>query len=354
MIDFTSSLYLGMRHPSHALEPWAQLTSGKPAALGKPPRRARAVTQALAELQGCERVTLLPSTLHLFSDLFETLRRDGIRLYMDAATYPMARWGAERAAARGAPLRLVPHFDAAAVERLIAEDVESGLVPVIVADGFCAICGRPAPLRQYLRSVADYGGYVVLDDTQALGIWGAAPTPHHPYGSGGGGSLRRHGIDSPQIVVGSSLAKAFGVPTAALGGSAAFIRRFERQSETREHASPPSIAEWHAAEHALQANRLTGDETRRRLASLVACFRREIRRIGLRPARSLFPVQALTSAPEASAIRLHQALGDSGILTALVHGCADPEPRLTFVINATHTVGDIARAASVLTAALER
>jgi 8-amino-7-oxononanoate synthase len=73
MLDFTSALYLGIRHPSRSLRPWSQFTTGKPAALELAPG-AEAITTVLAELQGCERVTLLPSTLHLFFDLFEGVR----------------------------------------------------------------------------------------------------------------------------------------------------------------------------------------------------------------------------------------------------------------------------------------
>ena len=229
MLDFTSSLYLGFHHPSNALEPWPELTLGKPAALGMPPR-ATSVAAALAELQGCERATLLPSTLHLFFDLFEILRRQGVRLYVDEATYPMLRWGAERTAALGAPLRRFPHHDAADARRLIAQGEPSGLTPVIVADGFCALCGRPAPLSRYLDLVAPSGGYVVIDDTQALGILGRAASGRGPYGVGGGGSPRWQAISSPHLIVGSSLAKAFGVPLASLCGSARLIRHFDEES----------------------------------------------------------------------------------------------------------------------------
>jgi len=117
-IAFTSSLYLGIRHPSRSLRPWLQLTTGKPAALGAVPR-ASAVADALAKLQGCDSVTLLPSTLHLFIDLFDVLRRDAISLYVDEAAYPIARWGAERAATRGVRLREIPHFNPEAAYRLI-------------------------------------------------------------------------------------------------------------------------------------------------------------------------------------------------------------------------------------------
>lgn len=50
-------------------------------------------------MQGCEMATLSSSTLHLFWDLFGALARGRVAIYMDAGTYPIARWGVERAAA---------------------------------------------------------------------------------------------------------------------------------------------------------------------------------------------------------------------------------------------------------------
>jgi 8-amino-7-oxononanoate synthase len=138
MLDFTSALYLGIGHASRSLRPWSQLTTGRPAAL-ESCARADPVAKALAELTGCERVTLLPSTLHLFFDLFELLRYEGIRLYVDASAYPMARWGAERTAVHGVPVRQVPHYDPVVAHHMIEKDSASGLRPVILADGPFAI-----------------------------------------------------------------------------------------------------------------------------------------------------------------------------------------------------------------------
>jgi 8-amino-7-oxononanoate synthase len=342
LIDFTSSLYLGIRHPSRSLRPWFQFTTGKPAAAGEG-QSALAVAEALAELQGTERVTLLPSTLHLFFDLFDALRHEAIAVYIDEAAYPIARWGAERAAARGVPLRDIPHYDADAAYRIIKADEPTGLRPVILADGFCPDCGRPAPLPGYLECVVPLDGYVALDDTQALGIWGSGHNRTEPYGSGGGGSLRLHELRSPNVIVGSSLAKGFGVSIAALGGSAGMVRRFLRHSETRVHASPPSIPALHAAEHALLVNAERGDDLRRRLAQLVARFCEGMHRAGLHGNNSSFPVQMLV--PEnADQIQLHRMLDNAGIRTALVRTRTAPGTKLVFVINASHTSADIDRA----------
>lgn len=351
MIDFTSSLYLGFRHPSRSLPRWENLTTGKPAALDTP-RLSSAIAESLARLQGCESATLLPSTLHLYFDLFETLRRDGIALYLDRGAYPIARWAAERMAGLGVPVHRLPHFDGAAARKAIAATATGALRPVIVADGFCPSCGRAAPVESHLDSVGTRRGYVVLDDTQALGIWGDRPGPGRPYGTGGGGSLRRHGAGSPNIILGSSLAKGFGAPVAVLGGSAPLIRRFQRRSETRVHSSPPPRAVLHAAHRALMLNARQGDTLRRRLAMLVAHFREGVERLGLRPPPSPFPVQALVLG-RADPAEVHRLLGMQGIDTAVVRGCGGGIDRLVFVIRADHRPSDIDRALTALSRALQ-
>jgi 8-amino-7-oxononanoate synthase len=92
VLDFTSALYLGLHHPKASLRPWEQLTTGRPAALEEPPG-ARAVAHKLAALVGCEGAVLVPSTLHLFWDLFGMLAHARVIIYMDAGAYPIAGWG---------------------------------------------------------------------------------------------------------------------------------------------------------------------------------------------------------------------------------------------------------------------
>ena len=253
MADFTTALYLGLRHPSASLPGWRALTLGKPAVLAEP-RGALDVAAALAQLQGTAAATLLPSTLHLFWDLLRQLANQAhTALLLDAGAYPILHWAAEGAAAVGAQVRRFAHHDAAALAPLAAQAVRAGLRPVIVCDGFCTGCNRAAPLHAYARIAAASGGTLVLDDTQALGVLGHAPCNACPYGHGGGGSLRWQGLSADHVLVGASLAKGFGAPLAALSGDAALIERFRSASLTRLHCSPPSIAVVQAAHAALVA-----------------------------------------------------------------------------------------------------
>jgi 8-amino-7-oxononanoate synthase len=345
MLDFTSSLYLGLKHGSASIEPWDQLTTGAPAALTEPPG-AGPVAEALASLIGCGRGLLLASTLHLFWDVFGALGGWPVRIYWDAGLYPIARWGVERAAGRDAPIRRFAHHDAGDLRRLLEQDARRTGRPVVISDGFCPGCGREAPLREYLESARAQGGVLVLDDTQALGIFGR-PSAGAPYGSGGGGSLRRQGLEGQDVLVGASLAKAFGVPVAVLAGSADLVRALEGLSETRVHCSPPSAAVIHASRSALAINARHGDALRRRLAQRVARFHLAVERIGLLVRGGLFPAQSVT-ATGLDVRAVHRRLRAAGIRAVIHRARCSGEAALTFVITARHTPQELDRAAQGL------
>jgi 8-amino-7-oxononanoate synthase len=336
MLDFTSALYLGLRHPSPSLQPWSGLTTGKPAALELPPG-SEVSAAAFAVLIGCERATPMPSTLHLFWDLFGLLAREPVRIYMQQGTYAIARWGVERAACGGVPVRQFPHLDAAMLAELIAQDAHTCRRPIVVADGFCPNCGRPSPLPAFLRSVAPAGGFVVLDDTQAIGVLG-------PQGSG---SPRWQGVQAPELIVGSSLAKGFGVPMAMLAGNSRVIRHFEDRSLTRVHCSPPSASAFRAAESALAFNRDHGDGARQRLATLLRRFQAGLRSIGLVADGGAFPLQTLRPAGVAAEI-VYQRLLRAGVRTVLMRHCGEFGARVALLITAAHRPAEIDRAVEAI------
>lgn len=351
MLDFTSALYLGFRHASGALRPWAQLTTGAPAALVAQPSVA-SVAEQIAHLQGCEQATLAKSTLHLFWDLFGMLPNKQVAIYLDSGTYATARWGVERAAARGVPVYRFRHNDPHALQQALAHTPLAHLRPLVVADGLCSCCGCHAPLAAYLDIVRKRGGLLILDDTQALGLLGHAPSPQAPYGRGGGGSLRRSGATSAGVIVISSLAKGLGVPMAVLSGSRELVRHFEAQSQTRVHCSPPSVAEIHAAEHALQLNQEQGDWRRFQLAQSVASFRQQLGRAGFAATGSLFPVQTLKLPPKVDARVLHERLLGQGVCTVLRQD-ARGKAHISFILTARHRWDEIEHAVHALAKATQ-
>ena len=347
MADFTSALYLGLAHPSAALPDWDALTLGRPASLQEPPG-ARAVATELAALQGCEAATLLPSTLHLFWDLFGLLGRQDASIYIEATTYAIARWGVQRGGSLGASVYTFPFGDAAELERLIECTAGHWRRPLIVCDALRPGSDRQPPLAQYAALAARHGGCLVLDDTQALGVLGHGARADAPLGWGGGGSLRRHGLSGPHIVVGASLAKGFGVPVAVLSGSHAMVRLFEARSQTRMHASPPSVAVIHAAGHALALNRHCGDALRLRLWQRVRQLRQRLAQRCLRTMGGDFPVQSLAPLMGIDAAALHAGLLQRRVRTVLHRDGSAAGATLSFILSAAHSAGCIDQAVDAL------
>ena len=342
MLDFSSALYIGLNHPSRSLPGWTRLTLGKPAALEEVPGALQAQRE-LAALTGFERVVLGASTLHLFCDLFAMLAKRKVAIWIDEAAYPIARWGADRAAALGAPVRTFAHHNAEALRRALRGATAR---PVIVTDGYSPEKGMHAPLEEYVDCIDDENGLLIVDDTQALGVFGRRPEPEIPFGTGGGGSLRYFDLRDPRIIVVSSLAKAFGAPVAMLGGSREFVDSFRKNSETLMHCSAPSAVSVSAVLRALAVNAQSGDILRRRLVQRVIRFRRGIQ--DLTSVRTLFPVQPLKLPRGIDARAVYGALIDQGI-RPLLHGDArNGGSRISFVLTAAHSLGDIDRAVEIL------
>jgi 8-amino-7-oxononanoate synthase len=294
----------------------------------------------VAELQGCERGTLGSSTLHLFWDVFGLITQRPCIVFEDAGVYPIARWGVERAAGRGTVVHRIAHYDADALRRWMHETQGR---PIMVVCGFCPGCGRHAPIPEYLDAMRERHGLLVIDDTQALGIFGQQTRANAPFGSGGGGSLQWFGVRDPSIILISSLAKGFGVPLAVMAGSRQAVEQFERESETRVHCSPPSVANVHAAEHALDVNQSSGDALRLRLAWIVHHFHIRLRHFGLNTTGGIFPAQTLRGIAGDEAVQLHARLQQRSIHTVLHQGQHIHTAGLTIILNARHRAEAINR-----------
>jgi 8-amino-7-oxononanoate synthase len=342
VLDFTSALYLGLRHPSASLPGWAALTEGRPAALGEPPA-VQVLADRLADLVRMPAVALFPSTLHLFLDLFDTLAREPVVLFYDQRLYPSVRWSVERAVGRGTATR---PFDRRRVRALVQQfAVLNGRRPIVVTTGLCSAPGTNgggiADLRPLLRATEAAGGMLVVDDTQALGV----------IGPDGGGVARVLETDARGLIVGTSLAKGFGVPLAALAGTRALVQSVSQQGPTRWHASPPSAAVLAAAQRALDINDAGGDRLRARLETLAHRLNRGLHALGLGSGdRHGLPVQPTRNLPRAVAVALQGACANEGLKVLLQRGEHRDHAHLTLLVTAAHTASAIDEALAILKA----
>jgi 8-amino-7-oxononanoate synthase len=304
------------------------------------------IAAALAELQGLARATLARSTLHVFWDIFEMIPAEQYCIYIDSEAYPIAYWGAERAAGRGMLVKSFPHRDVNALRTLLRKE-KKPLRPVIVTNGICTCCGCTTPLRAYQEYAHESGGLLIIDDTQALGILGYSPSSSQPYGLEGGGSLRHLDLSGESILVICSLAKAFGVPIASLSGSDQMIELYETQSQTRIHCSPPSQADLAAAEHALVLNQIEGDMRRRTLIRLVHLFKSALTAVGLITSGGSFPLQTLRNTGVFDPILVHRRLLARDVQTVL-HKYPGQQASISFTLTARHRPENIETVATIL------
>jgi 8-amino-7-oxononanoate synthase len=348
--DFRESRYLGLRHPAGSLTEWTALTTGLPASLGLP-RRSQQVAADLAALQGYQAALLARSTLHGFIDVICALKAPGTVILADARVYPTVRFAV---AAAGMSCEFFLHHDAADLMARLRR-LGPRARPLVLTDGVCPACGRVAPLARYRRLAADSGGLLAIDDTQGLGVLGAAPDPVSPYGHGGGGSLRWAGVRAGHTVSVSSLAKGFGAPLAVVAGDARLVSRVATMGPLQVHASPASAADVSAAEAALRINTQVGELLRARLLRLVRRLRRGLAWLGMPlAAGSCLPVQSAGPLPHALALRLADRMARCGIHTVLLHPETGRGLLLTWVITARHRDSDVVRALAALAAALGR
>jgi 8-amino-7-oxononanoate synthase len=340
MVDFTSALYLGWDHSEIECreDDREPLTLGKPAALEEPPG-SRILAERMAGLTGFEAGLTSPSTLHLALDISMFLASQNVEFFADKGIYPIGRQGLEIASGRGSRVQWFQHHNPESLRAIVRS---TRRIPVVACDAFCPACGSLAPLEQYLALTREYGGWLLVDDTQALGILGNRPgglNPNLPYGEGGGGSRAFLDLKGEEMIVYCSLSKAFGTPLASVLGSFRFIRKFADASMTRLHCSPPSTSAIRTGLYALDMNRRIGDRLRRHLFGLVVACRRWLLARGWNLAGSLFPVQAIKhgAAPE-----LQRNLLLLGV-SALLQRSGNAGTRLAFVLNASHQLEDIAK-----------
>jgi 8-amino-7-oxononanoate synthase len=341
MPDFTSALFLDWRHESADLGGWSSLTTGRPAALGESPA-AIALGRRIAGAQGAAAGVVHRSALHALIDILSLSARPGSVVFLDREAYPLARTAATGVAGT-VPVGTFGHHDgvdlAAAVDRL-------GGRPVIVTDGWCTSCNRPAPLPELERIARDHGGLLVVDDTQGAGILGSRSVRHPPFGCGGGGTFRWLGAapgDAIQVV---SLAKAYGAPLAVTTGPERVVGRLAAYG-TRSTSSPPSAADLAAASRATADER--GNDLRRDLlARLVLRLRRGMRQLGLAVVGLAFPVVTVALSRRESAAALHGRLVRAGVHALLLHAPCLRQPAIAFAVTAGHVDADIDEALAAL------
>lgn len=330
--DFTSALFLG---PVARASTPAAPVSGRPSVLQEPLTN-RLLAGALARDQGAEDGLLARTSFHGLLDAIEAASSPDAVLLLDERAYPVLHWAAAAAAAMpGGPgrrrvltYRHLSPDDASRRARRARGPV------VVLTDGVCGSCLRPAPLVALAEVAGRTGGLLVVDDSLAAGILGRHGAGTGAFGSLGAGTPAWLGLAPDGHVRVASLAKGYGVPLAAVTGPAVVIERARRHGSGRTHASPPSPSDVQVLATLPPPPVLA--RRRRRLERLTVTTRAHTIRLGLTPLGIPFPV---VSIPEGRwpALDLQRGLAADDVRVLVTVGRCTGRRALTVCLRADCT-----------------
>ncbi len=346
MLDFSSSLYLGLNHATQQLDSWHSLTLGKPTSL-EPTADYDELTRELEQLTGTKNMMLGTSTVQLLFDFAIWLQKKSVTFFLDEDCYPIAK-KVFIAVNHIGRTKILRHYDPGDLVRGLRSRLNPNKRPVLVIDGYSQVKGEICPLLQYCEVLERHHGILIIDDTQLLGVYGQDAQLDLPYGRGGGGAVKAIDCSYKNIIYVSSMAKGFGVPAAFLSTTGWNISDFLNQSLIINHCSPVSNAHSAAIKHALWINGNYGEQIREKIYKLVFQFKRRLAKVGIGTIGGNFPYQTVPSNYGLSAQKLYMYLQHKGIKTVLHEFKSSNTTAISFLITARHNLNDIYSVTSLI------
>jgi 8-amino-7-oxononanoate synthase len=222
-----------------------------------------------------------------------------------------------------ATVRVYPHGDAAAAERMLAEDPSPR--KLIFTDTVFSMDGDLAPLKQ-LRAVADRrGAELIVDDAHGFGVLGRT----------GKGAVELAGVDVAART--ANLSKAAGSIGGFVAGSAGLIRLLESRARSFIYttAAPASVAE---AGRAALSLLVAGEDLRQRVLALGERLARGVRTLGHSVRESPAPFLPVVLGSEERALAAAADLWEKGFLVPAIRPPTVPKGtcRLRISVTALH------------------
>jgi 8-amino-7-oxononanoate synthase len=237
LVDFASNDYLGLAADARvalaAIDALETEGTGAAAArliAGNHPLHD-ALEVELARLKGCERTLLFPSGYMANVGAIPALVGAGDVIFSDALNHASLIDGCRLSRAT---VRVFPHNDLAALERMLASERAQYRRALIVVEGVFSMDGDVCPLDEVVRVARAHDAWTYVDDAHGTGV----------LGESGAGTLEQFGVaDQVDVVIGT-LGKALGTSGAYVGGSHELVEYLVSRARAFifTTGSPPALA----------------------------------------------------------------------------------------------------------------
>ena len=237
-----------------------------------------------------------------------------------------------------ATIKVFPHRDTAALERLL-EETKSYPRRLVITDGVFSMDGDVAPMREITALAKAHGAIMMVDDAHASGVLGRA-------GRGTVDHFDLHGQVDIQV---GTLSKAIGVLGGYVCGSKTLIEYLYHRARPFLFSTshPPAVA---AA--CLAAFDVLEQEPDRieRLWSNTKRFKDGLQRLGFDTGISETPITPVIVGEADLAMRFSDRLFEKGLFAQGIGypTVAKGKARLRTIVTATHTEEELDRALSIL------
>jgi len=296
----------------------------------------QALESELAEFLGTESALVFSSGYMANVGVIPALADRGDVVISDALSHASIIDGCRLSRAE---VRVFPHADLDALEKLLRETASTRREVLVVVDGVYSMDGDVAPLAELVPLAKRWGATVLVDDAHGTGTLGAS----------GRGSIELCGVDGDVDVVLGTLGKSLGSFGAFVAGSRALRDLLVNTARSFIFScalAPPQVA---AARAALAVMRRE-PWRRERLAQNADRLRDGLARHGISTAPSTTHILPLVVGGNDATMRLCERLLESGIYAQGIRHPSVPEgtARLRITPMATHRDSEIDRLIDLL------
>jgi glycine C-acetyltransferase len=339
VINLASNNYLGLAaHPrlrAAASRAAAELGAGSGAV------RAIAGTMALhrdlerrfADFKGAEEALMFQSGFTANSGTVAAILGREDVIVSDALNHASIIDGARLSRAE---IKVFPHKDVEAADRLLTETKGPGRHQLLITDGVFSMDGDIAPLPDLVQVAEEHEAIMMIDDAHATGV----------LGRGGRGTVSHFGLDPSRVDIQvGTLSKAIGVLGGFIAGPPHLVQWLVNRGRPFlfSTSAPPAVA---AA--CIAALDVMEEEPERleRLWDRTRFFKDGLHALGFDTGASETPITPVIAGDETNAVELSALLWEEGVFTPAIvfPTVARGRARVRTIVTADHTEEDLKEA----------